>query len=135
MNIKKSKTFRAVVTFGLKRGYREDFISLEEFKLQLVAVQKMIFERFNIQLSTKIANCDIVFSGQDEPSVDISFIQYPKFQYDELKLKESILTLVEILMNALEQNRVVVVFDDETFMLEKDKDQLDPGIDFKQSSD
>ena len=59
MNIIKSKTFRAVATFGLKRGYRKDFISLEEFKLQLVAVQKMIFRRFNIHLSTKIANCDI----------------------------------------------------------------------------
>ncbi len=131
MNITKSHTFRAVATFGLKRGYLEELISLEEFKLKLVAAQNEVYQKLNIQLSAKISPCEIVFSGQDEPSVDLSFIQYPKFPNKVSLLKEGILRLVEILMLALDQNRVVIVFDDETIMLEVDADRLDPGIYFK----
>ncbi|AVR44766.1 hypothetical protein C7S20_05515 [Christiangramia fulva] len=130
MNIIKSKTFRAVATFGLKRGYREELIPLREFKLKLVAAQAQVHKELDIQLSTKISHCDIVFSGQDEPSIEISFIQYPKFPKKESVLREGILKLVEILMKSLDQNRVVIVFDDKTYMLEENSENLDPGINF-----
>lgn len=73
------------------------------------------------------------FFCQDEPSVNLKFVQYPKFPYKEELLKVAILTLVEVLMSLLEQNRVVMVFDDETIMMEEDEGALDPGIDFNRT--
>ena len=133
MKTTKSKTYKAEATFGLKRGYKEELISLEEFKMELAAAQQKVFRELELKISAKVSLCSIVFSGQDEPSIEISFIQYPKFQYDELILKNGILRLVQILMQALDQNRVVVVLPDETIMLEEDESQLDPGISFVNS--
>ena len=125
------KTFKAEATFGLKRGYKDELMSIEEFKLNLIEAQKEVYKETNLRLSTKITPCSIVFSGQDEPSVDLSFIQYPKFPYQEPLLKNGIMRLVEVLMVKLEQNRVVVVLPDETIMLEVDESATDPGIKFE----
>jgi len=130
MNIIKAKTFTGEATFGLKRGYKEELISIEEFKMQLIAAQQRVYKEMDLKLSAKVSLCSIVFSGQDEPSVDLSFIQYPKFPIKESSLKKGILRLVELLMKELDQNRVVVVFDDETIMKEVNGDLLDPAINF-----
>ena len=130
MNRIRSQTFRAEATIGLKRGYSNELISIEEFKLKLAGAQKMIFSEMDIKLSTKVSPCTIVFSGQDEDSISLSFIQYPKFPYEIGKLKNAIIRLIEILMHSLDQNRVVIVFDDETLMLEEKEDLMDPGITF-----
>ncbi len=134
MKITRSKTFKAIATLGLKRGYTEEVISINDFKEKLAIAQQRVHEQFNIQLSTKVSPCSIVFLGQDEPSVDLSFIQYPKFPNEESQLKEGILMLVENLMKSLDQNRVVIVFEDEIFMLEEDGDLIDPGIRYKNSN-
>ncbi len=128
MKITRSKTFKAIATLGLKRGYTEEVISINDLKEKLVIAQQKVYEQMNIQLSTKVSPCSIVFSGQDEPSVDLSFIQYPKFPNVESQLKEGIIMLVEILMKLLDQNRVVIVFEDEIFMLEENEDLIDPKI-------
>ena len=133
MKITRSKTFKAIATLGLKRGYTEEVISINDFKEKLAIAQQRVHEQFNIQLSTKVSPCSIVFLGQNEPSVDLSFIQYPKFPNEESQLKEGILLLVEILMISLDQNRVVIVFEDEIYMLEEDGDLIDPGIRYKNS--
>lgn len=124
------KTFRAEATFGLKRGYSEELISLDEFRNRLEEVQQATATELQVKLSGKVTPCSIVFSGQQEPSVSLSFIQYPKFPYKVERLKKAILRLSELLMQQLEQNRVVLVFDDETLMLEEREDLLDPRIEF-----
>lgn len=133
MKTTKSQTFKAEATFGLKRRYHDELISMEDFKKSLTTAQNEVYKEFDIKLSAKVSLSNIVFSGQDEPSVDLSFIQYPKFPYEEPILKKGILRLVQILMQAFNQNRVVVVFLDETIMLEDDESQLDPGINFNRS--
>lgn len=122
-----SKTFRASATFGLFKKYSSNLIHLEDFKKVLAEVQKAIYETKNIVLSTKITGCEIVCLGQEEPSVTLEWIQYPKFEIEENLLKEAIMELVKNLMDLLNQNRVVVVFDDTTTCLEVNS-KIDPKI-------
>ena len=127
MNKIACKTFTAQVTIGLLKGYSNDIIPLKTLKEELVKAQKVVNLDYNVQLSTKIKLCEIVFLGQEEPSVELEFIQYPKFLQQEKELKKAIISLAEILMVKLEQNRVVIVFKEDTIMLEQ-SDAIDPKI-------
>ncbi|WP_016990237.1 hypothetical protein [Flavobacterium sp. ACAM 123] len=88
--------------------------------------QEQIKKEFDVALSTKLTLCEIVFLGQEEPSVSLDFIQYPKFPTEEVLLKKAIIQLVKLLMENLDQNRTVIVFQEETICLEK----IDPKIQF-----
>lgn len=127
MNIVTCKTFRANITVGLHKGYTNDLISWQTLKSEITKVQQLVKDKFNIVLSAKIYQCEIVCLGQEEPSATIEFIQYPKFQIEEEQLKNAILYFTEQLQTILEQNRVVIVFNDETIMLEKSSN-IDPAI-------
>lgn len=120
-------TFTAQATFGLNRGYSNSIISLTEFKAALTKTQQTIHTEYTIALSTKITPCEIVFLGQEESSVTIEIIQYPKFQYEVQALKSAFIALTEKMMQELEQNRVVIVFPDTTVMLEQNN-SIDPKI-------
>lgn len=127
MNHITTKIFTAQITIGLCRRYSNEQISLETFKQELLEAQIEINTKFKVVLSAKLRHCEILFLGQEEPSIELVFIQYPKFQTDEKILKKAILSLTENLMQKLEQNRVVIVFPEETIMLEQDN-QIDPAI-------
>ena len=127
MNIIKNKTFTANAVIGLVRGYSQKKISIVEFKKVLLSAQQKIQEQHAIGLSVKLTSTEIIFLGQEEPSIDLQIIQYPKFPQTEEMLKKVFLELIEILMLELEQNRVVIVFTDETIMLEQ-SDIIDPNI-------
>lgn len=106
------------MTIGLNKGYSDKAWSLLELKTQLFGAQKKLKDSKDIFLSAKVTLCDIVFLGQDEPSVTLSFINYPKFPIEEEIFKEGVFFLANELMDNLKQNRIVVVFDDRTVMLE-----------------
>jgi hypothetical protein len=127
MNSINCKTFTATATIGLIRGYSKQSISLAEFNSVLLTAQQKIHEQFNISLSAKVTQCEILFLGQEEPSLELQFIQYPKFPQEESVLKKAIVELIELMMMELDQNRVVIVFTDETVMLEQ-SDIIDPNI-------
>jgi len=127
MNSINCKTFTAIATIGLIRGYSKQSISLAEFKSVLLTAQQKIHEHFNISLSAKVTLCEILFLGQEEHSMELQFIQYPKFPQEESVLKKAIVELIELMMMELDQNRVVIVFNDETIMLEQ-SDIIDPNI-------
>lgn len=93
----------------------------------MLNAQIEIKNKFEVVLSAKLRECQILCLGQEEASIELEFIQYPKFQKDEEILKKGILLLTEILTNKFEQNRVVIVFSDETIMLEQNI-QIDPAI-------
>jgi hypothetical protein len=122
-----NKTYTAQITFGLFKEYSRKLITLKEFKESLFFAQQKIKTENDITLSVKVRHCEILCLGQDEPSIELEFIQYPKFPQEESVLKKAIVELTEIMMIALEQNRVVIVFSDETIMLEQ-SDALDPNI-------
>ncbi len=121
------KTFTAKVTIGLFRGYSNKSISLPEFKKALLKAQENILTQYQIELSAKVMPCEIFFLGQEEPSMELQFIQYPKFSQEVVALKKAVLALTEMMMLELEQNRVVIVFTDETIMLEQ-SNAIDPNI-------
>lgn len=127
MNNLSCKTFTAQVTIGMTKGYSGKKIMMLVFKEELLKAQSVIKEKYNVLLSAKIRPCEIVFLGQDEPSIELEFIQYPKYQFEETALKLAIVSLTEILMLKLEQNRVVIIFQDETVMLEQNK-EIDSSI-------
>lgn len=123
----KCKTFTAQATIGLNKVYSSDLISLQTVKQELFSAQETIKKEYSVVLSTKIRTCEIVFLGQEEPSIELEFIQYPKFLNEESLLKKAIVKLTELMMIALHQNRVVIVFNDETIMLEQ-SEEIDPSI-------
>jgi len=52
---------------------------MNQVKRVLVDAQNQVFNETSFKLSAKISACEIIFSGQDEPSVELQFIQYLKF--------------------------------------------------------
>jgi hypothetical protein len=124
-----AKTFTAQATIGLHKRYSNELISLTDFKKALYKAQEQIKKDYDVALSTKLTLCEIVFLGQEEPSVSLDFIQYPKFPTEEVVLKKAIIHLVKILMEDLNQNRTVIVFQEETICLEK-SEGIDPKIQF-----
>jgi hypothetical protein len=127
MNTVCCKTFTAQITIGLFRGYSNETISMPEFKRALLKAQHNIKAQYKIELSAKLSICEILFLGQEEPSMELKFIHYPKFPHQDSELKKALITLTELMMLELEQNRVVIVFTDETIMLEQSH-SIDPNI-------
>lgn len=122
-----TKTFTAQATFGLQKKYSNTIITARELKKSLLKVQAEMKQEFDLVLSTKVTFCEIVCLGQEEPSITMEWIQYPKFLIEEDQLQRGIIVMVEKLMDALEQNRVVIIFPRETLMLEKSA-EIDPQI-------
>jgi hypothetical protein len=127
MNIITWKTLTASVVFGLHRGYKEEIIPLTEVKKAIMKVQQELKDELSILLSVKMSPCEILFLGQEEPSMTLEFIQYPKFLYDETLWEAGVTLFTKKLMGELEQNRTVIVLPDKTLMLEN-SNEIDPRI-------
>lgn len=130
VNTVTAPTWKASVTMGRNIGYSNELISIDEITETIAIVQQEIANQLKVKLSAKLTPCIIVFAGQKEDSVTLDFIQYPKFLYEESKLKEAVLQFTKKLMVSFNQNRIVVVFLDETIMLEQ-SDTIDPRIKWK----
>lgn len=126
MNIVKCKTFYAEAVVGLHCEYQNKLIPIEIFKRKVFQIQKELKD-LGLLMSVKLSACEILFLGQDEPSITLEFINYPKFPIVEIDWKLGVIRFIETLMVELEQNRVVIVFHDETIMLEQ-SDIIDPKI-------
>jgi len=124
LNIITTSTFKAEITIGLNKGYSDEIWNIDKLKISLQNAQKLLKDDTGVLLSAKVTLCDIVFLGQDEPSVTISFINYPKFPVEKEPFKSGVIFIAKNIMNELEQNRIVVVFNDETIMFEVD-DKID----------
>ena len=127
MNIIIKPTFTATVTIGMQLGYSKQLFQ----KSQLIALlqkfqQQQISER-TVYLSACISECEIVLSGQVEPHIKLDFINYPKFPLEEQQFKDEVEWLSVQLMNKLDQNRLVIVYHNETKMFET-TNEIDPRI-------
>ncbi len=121
------KTFNATINLGLTRGYSNESISKQEVIRFIQSYQNSLISKEKIYLSASVSENIIVLSGQTEPHLKIEFINYPRFPYPENILKQSINNLGKLLMNKFEQNRIVIVYTDETIMIEKNN-EIDPQI-------
>lgn len=127
MKVSKIKTFQGSIFLGLHYGYTNSLIDKKLVIETLNQFQSNLINEENIFLSASISKCAIVLNQQNEPHLKIDFINYPKFPLEESKLKDLILHLAKLLMTEFKQNRIVVVFTDETIMLEDDE-KIDPNI-------
>ena len=114
--------FSATINMGLQRGYTDELMNKSEIISWLQSWQNQLIEENGLHLSVCISECEIVFSGQIEPHLKLSMINYPKFPMEEEVLKGAIESLVRDLMEAFNQNRIVVEYLDETVMFENSPD-------------
>jgi hypothetical protein len=121
------KPFSAQITIGLERGYTQELIEKNKVITFLQKYQQQLLTDKKIAISAAVRDCDIVFSGQIEPHLQLNFINYPKFPLEEKHLKETINNLTKALMQKFLQNRVVVEYLDETVMFEI-TNEIDPRI-------
>ena len=127
MKRKSIPPFYGILTIGLEIGYEKVKINATEIITFIQAYQDELIKNKQIYLSASIANCTIVLSGQVEPHLKISFVNYPKFELPPAALKFEIEELSKQLLLAFKQNRVVIEYLDEVIMLEN-SDEIDPRI-------
>lgn len=121
------KSYSGVITIGLEKGYSRGLISREEVVGYLQKHQKSRVSVSGVYLSASVSSCDIVLNDQIEPHLRMEFINYPKFPLVYSVFKQEVVDCGEFLMEKTGQNRVVVVFPDETVMLEK-SGRVDPRV-------
>ena len=127
MKRKTIQSFYGVLTIGLEIGYEKEKIDETEIITFIQAYQDELIKNKQLYLSASISKCTIVLSGQTEPHLKISFINYPKFKLHPAVLKFEIEELSRQLMLTFKQNRVVIEYLDEVIMLEN-SDEIDPRI-------
>ena len=129
MKIKETtiRTYNASIIMGLKEGYSELNINKRDVILYLQKYQNTLIKEDSIYLSACISDCNIVLSGQSEPHIKISFINYPKFPLTEKILENKIINLAKALIAKFKQNRIVVQLNNKTIMLER-TDNIDNSI-------
>lgn len=127
IKITKVPTWIATINMGCQIGYTVKQHSIDEIHQFITEIQFEIGNSLNVKLSAKVTPCFIVFMGQEEPSVSIEFIQYPKFQYAIEDLKKAVEQFAEKLIQKAQQNRIVIVFQEETLMLEINN-EINPKI-------
>ena len=117
----------ASITLGKDIQYSDEHYSIEELYATLQVYQNKRIIESKIYLSAFVYQGDIVMSGQIEPHFKIKFINYPKFPLSASVFKEEIILLTKHLMKVFNQNRVVIIFNDELLMLEE-TNEIDPRI-------
>ena len=127
MKRKSIPPFYGILTIGLEIGYEKVKIDETEIITFIQAYQDALIKNKQIYLSASISNCTIVLSGQVEPHLKISFINYPTFELPPVVLKFEIEELSKQLLLAFKQNRVVIEYLDELVMLENSQEH-DPRI-------
>ena len=123
----KIKTFQASIFIGLEYGYTQKQINENLVIESLSELQKQLSAEKNIFLSASVSKTNIVLNDQNEPHLKIDFINYPKFPLSEEIFKDEVLHFGKELMKQFEQNRILIIYTDETVMLEQ-SNEIDPRI-------
>jgi len=127
MNIITSPSYSATIAIGLQLGYSNQLYQKEQLTGPLQKFQRKQIAERSVYLSACISECEIVLNGQIEPNIKLEFINYPKFPLEEKQFKSEVELLSIYLMKELEQNRIVIVYHNETKMFEKNE-EIDPRI-------
>ena len=123
----KIKTFQASIFIGLEYGYTQKQINENLVIESLSELQKQLSAEKNIFLSASVSKTNIVLNDQNEQHLKIDFINYPKFPLDENIFKDEVLIIGKELMKQFKQNRILIIYTDETVMLEQ-SEETDPRI-------
>jgi len=112
--MKTVKTFTANIYLGLQHGYSGSHSSVDE-------VRKWVQGYCDkVGLGVTITPTEFVYTNGGEPGVVIGLINYPRFPVPEYSLKVTAQEIAQSLMELCHQERVSIVFSDETVMLERE---------------
>ena len=112
--MKRLQTFTANIYLGLRHGYSETIASIDE-------VHRWVEGYCNdVKLGVTFTNTEFIYVDGKEPGVIIGLINYPRFPQSEDTIKKTALEMAAGLLKLCHQERVSVVFSDETIMLEKE---------------
>lgn len=114
ITLKKSKTFEAKIYMGSRHGYHGPYFG----KFEVIhALQK-----YDMKISMRITETMFCVSNDNyvEQGFEIAFIQYPRYLRTEEELRLVIRDLADYLLVKFHQNRITVVFPDETEMFESE---------------
>ena len=123
----KIKTFQASIFIGLEYGQTQKQIDENLVIESLSELQKQLSAEKNIFLSASVSKTNIVLNDQNEQHLKIDFINYPKFPLSEEIFKDEVLHFGKELMKQFEQNRILIIYTDETIMFEQ-SEEIDPRI-------
>lgn len=112
--MKKAKTWTATIYVGLRIGYHGQVLPISE--------PKAICQKYCniVGWAVTVTKTRFIYKWGTEPGVIIGIIQYPRFPSKKKALKVRTMTLAQLLLSELKQERLTVVFPDETIMLEKE---------------
>lgn len=113
--MRKNETFTASIYVGLRHGYSGELSSSDEVRQWL---QKYCNE---VKLGLTFTQTEFIYVDGGEPGVIIGLINYPRFPSSIEEIKTKALAIAKGLMELCHQERVSVVFSDETVMLEKEE--------------
>jgi len=112
-------TFTASVLLGLKVGYTETLHTIDQVKEAIkTAVAKVEGYTFSGTLTPTSIYANGSWGVYEEPALIISASIYPRFPMEVEKFKTNFTAFIGHLATDLKQERVAVVFSDESFMLE-----------------
>lgn len=113
------ETFVANIYVGLRHGYSGTLTPVDDVRTW---VQDFCNE---VKLGVTMTNTEFIYVDGNEPGVIIGLINYPRFPKPIFEIKNTALTLAENLMKLCHQERISIVFSDETIMLEATDKRLD----------
>jgi len=120
---KNISTFMVQVIFGLKIGYSENLLSIEQMKEE---IEKAVEKVKEFTFSGTLTQTTIFAVGSrktfcyEEPAVIISSGIYPRYPVEISVFKKQFTEFIGELATLLKQERVAIQFSDESFMLETD---------------
>ncbi len=112
--MKSNTTFTANIYVGLRHGYSGELSSVNEARQWL---QNYCNE---VKLGVTLTPTEFIYVDGGEPGVIIGLIQYPRFPKPVEEIKGNALAIANGLMKLCHQERISIVFSDETIMVEKE---------------
>jgi len=113
--MKKTITFTANIYVGTRHGYTDKRSSVYEIREWM--------KKFcnDTKIGVTLTSTEFMYVDGNEPGVIIGLINYPRFPKPIKEIKENAIAIAQGLMELCEQERVSIVFSDETIMLEKNE--------------
>ena len=114
-------TYTATIYVGCRPGYSRDHTVEDDHRIadtMVVDMCRAYCER--VKLCLTVERTTFVYVGGMEGGARVGLINYPRFPRTVHEVRFLALDLAHKLMTELGQERVSVVFPDETVMLEKD---------------
>lgn len=117
-------TFTANIYLGLQHGYSGGFSTVDEVRTWL---QNYCNE---VKLGLTLAPLEFIYVDGGEPGLIIGLINYPRFPRTVEEIKKIAIDMTRGLMTLCHQERVSIVFSDETVMLEREMEDRPKYLDY-----